>query len=231
MNLEGRNLQNLSELPMLVLLACSPEALAIPHAPPSGAVRTRVTPPIVAVATLERAPFDARSVTQSFAMWEATAPPDGFTWGYDTRYAEMYEQEANKPVVGVPSVGGSVWSWFDSGVRLSAAEEPAAALVAKEATASAPAVSEGTITLTPEQVKAFGEPAVRALTDAVADAPAAEATITLTAEQVKAFGEPAVRTLTDAADGASVADEATITLTAEQVKAFGGSAVRTLTAV
>jgi len=51
---------------------------------------------------------------------------------------------------------------------------PASPCPAAVMTVAAPAVSEGTITLTPEQVSAFGRPAVRLLTDAADATSAAE---------------------------------------------------------
>merc|ERR1719191_2073238 len=84
-----------------------------------------------------------------------------------------------------------------------------------------------TVTLTPEQVKAFGEPAVRDLTPL---AVGSSGTVALTPEQVKAFGEPAVRPLTAVAEAPEPATQ-TISLTPEQLKAFGEPAVRTLTPV
>ena len=80
------------------------------------------------------APYDPRSVTESFEMWNAMAPPEGFTWGYDSRSTtETYEMwlasEAGKEAgadapaapattEGVPSVGDSLYSWYDMGIRL-----------------------------------------------------------------------------------------------------------------
>lgn len=77
---------------------------------------------------------DPRSVTQTFAMWTATAPPSGFVWGYDSRSttenyeqwlaAEAAEDSATPPTAadtevettGVPSVVPVVWSWYDPAV-------------------------------------------------------------------------------------------------------------------
>jgi hypothetical protein len=160
------------------------------------------------------APYDPRSTTQTFAMWAAAQPPEGFTWGYDTRVTtEEYEQwraaevgelpqpsstsAADEEAVGVPSVGETVLSWYDSGIRITADEE---APVEAKKTEPSDWYTEDTVTLTDEQVNAFGGPKVRALTDrATATEAASMDSITLTDEQVNAFGGPKVRALTDRA--------------------------------
>jgi len=168
-----------------------------------------------------RAPYDPRSVTETFAMWTAAAPPAGFTWGYDSRsttetYAEYLAWSAEgaeagaeagataaQPAAGMPSVGDIVLSWYDSGVRLTTPVEE---------TPVTPCMvwTENDITLTDEQVKAYGGPAVRPLTDrtpedepelSTAEKAVIEGNYMLTEEQLKAYGGPAVRPLTDRVAG------------------------------
>jgi len=98
-----------------------------------------------------RAPFDPRSVTETFEMYMAAAPPAGFVWGYDTRSTtENYEQWVTSQAAadtapappppptataaaGVPSVGETVLSWYDAGVRITDDETPTASPAADDA--------------------------------------------------------------------------------------------------
>lgn len=224
------------------VLLSSADALVASHAAFSGAqIATRTS---VGVTSL-RAPYDPRSVTETFEMWTAAAPPKGFTWGYDSRSTtECYERwvaseagdEAPPPppsteAAGVPSVTDTVYSWYDSGMRLSPAETEA-----READPPTPVVHswyDAGMRLSPAETEA-GE----ADPPTPVAATAMEGTITLTDEQLKAYGEPAVRLLTDKATVLAPAQaltdtltlsEDTLTLTEEQVKAYGGPAVRALT--
>lgn len=246
---------------MLVLL--SPGALdSYAAAGARIAIRTRSPHP---VCMRSKTPYDSRSVTESFEMWSA-APPAGFTWGYDSRSTtENYEQwlasvknMADVPTsvppppevasAGVPSVTPSVYSWYDSGIRLSLDEtDPNIALTVNSGSNSpvdmdsgiAPTVvswydsgirlimSEAvrTIMLTPEQLKAYGGPSVRPLTFLPVVLTPAELfyskdAVELTEQQVKAYGGPALRPFTYSASVTSWYD-AGIRLTWPMV---GGSA-------
>jgi len=213
----------------LLLLSCADAVVSYVVA--NNGPRLAIRPNSPRLTTM-RAPYDSRSVTETFEMWSAALPPAGFVWGFDTRSTtENYEQwvasqsssEPSSPppppppttakAVGVPSVGETVLSWYDSGSRLSSDEAPAE-------TGGAPADSEASyltwtddsITLSEEQVKAYGGPAVRPLNDRDAEeeeeeeenaVPFLEAvsedgtSITLTELQLKAYGGPAVRPLND----------------------------------
>jgi len=204
--------------------------------------------PVSNMLSVERAPYDPRSVTETFEMWTATAPPAGFTWGYDSRSTtENYVQwltsvdggdapategrvEATGASTGIPSVTPSVYSWYDAGVRISENEPESAA---KEVAASAtPSVASSVNSWYDAGVRLSPEATVRTttLTEAEIEAFGLEATVTLTEAQVKAYGGPAVRSRTYVFRELTFAErfysEDTVVLTEQQVKAYGSPAVR-----
>jgi len=113
-------------------LLSSADALVVPHI---GSGRVGIERVRSSLDVFMRAPFDPRSATETFEMWTAAAPPEGFVWGYDSRSTtENYEQwlvseasdtDASPPPAtpttksGVPSVSEIVLSWYDMGIRIS----------------------------------------------------------------------------------------------------------------
>jgi len=215
----------------------SADALVVSHAPVSGVSAMRTS------AIGMRAPFDPRSVTETFAMWTASVPPAGFVWGYDTRSTtETYEQwltassedatemmaDTVTEAAGVPSVNpddASVQSWYDQGIRLETettdVTETEASKVEDTDTMEPwvpPDFTQSTIALTDAQIKAYGGAAVRPLT---ASAPKESA-------EEEAAEEAEEATLTIATPDFT---QSTIALTDAQIKAYGGAAVRPLTPV
>ena len=221
----------------LLLLSCADAVVSYVVANNGPRLATRPNSPRL---TTMRAPYDSRSVTETFEMWDAP-PPAGFTWGYDSRSTtENYEQwlartgdvegasNVEPPEVtniGVPSVTPSVYSWYDAGVRLALPEMDPSTL---------PTVSswyDAGIRLSAAGATTSITPTVLSLYDI--NLGQMDPTITLTIEQVKAYGGPAVRPLTYLPIVLTPAQmfysKDIVTLTDQQVKAYGGPTVRPLT--